>query len=85
MTNNDIPPLVAAVEAALGTKVRSLRYLPSPAAAVAALAAGASGGAQDTAEVAFDNLLDMDVAQSELRGMLRSSEVDLPSDDEPAG
>jgi hypothetical protein len=32
-----VPPLVTAVEAALGTKVLSLRYLPSPTAAAAAL------------------------------------------------
>lgn len=41
------PALVAAVEAVLGTKVLSLRYLPSPSAAAAALGARASHGAED--------------------------------------
>jgi len=41
------PALVAAVEAVLGTKVLSLRYLPSPSAAAAALGARTSEGAAD--------------------------------------
>jgi hypothetical protein len=85
VTDNEKPPLVTAVEAALGAKVLALRYLPSPSVAAAALAAGASGGAQDASEVAFNDRLDVDVAQSDLRRVLRPTEVDLPSDDEPAG
>jgi hypothetical protein len=38
VTDSQVPPLVVAVEAALGKKVRSLRYLPSPEAAARALA-----------------------------------------------
>ena len=69
------PPLVAAVEAALGTRVLTLRYLPSPTAA-------ASAGAQNAAEVALDDLGEMRVAQPDLGGVLGPAEVDLASDDE---
>jgi hypothetical protein len=36
VSSRSLPPLVAAVEAVLQTKVLSLRYLPSPTAAAAA-------------------------------------------------
>lgn len=41
MSEPSVPPIVAAVEAALGTRVLSLRYLPSPTAAAAAAAMAA--------------------------------------------
>jgi hypothetical protein len=80
------PPLVVAVEAALGAPVLSLRYLPSAAAARAALAVKAlpSGSPEDAAQVALDDLFDVRVAEPGVGGMLGSTQVDLPPHDEPA-
>lgn len=75
MSGQGKPLLVAAVEAALGTRVLALRYLPSPTAA-------ASAGAQNAAEVSLDDLGEVRVAQPDLGGVLRPAEVDLASDDE---
>jgi hypothetical protein len=75
-------PLVAAVEAALGTRVLALRYLPSPTAIAAALT-GESTGAQHAPEVALDDLGEVHVAQPDLGRVLGPAEVDLASDDEP--
>jgi hypothetical protein len=77
--------LVAAVEAALGTKVKGLRYLPSPTAAAAALANALLRSAEHAVEVALDDLLDVGVAQPGLGGMVGTTKVDLPPDDESAG
>jgi hypothetical protein len=77
VTANQKPPLVAAVEAALGTRVLALRYLPSPTAA-------ASAGAQDASQVALDDLGEVHVAQPDLGRVWGSPEVDLASDDEAA-
>ena len=75
MSASPKPPLVAAVEAALGTRVLALRYLPSTTEP-------ASAGAQHTAEVALDDLGEVHVAQPDLSGVLRPPEVDLAADDE---
>lgn len=69
------PPLVAAVEAALGTRVLALRYLPSPTA-------GASAGPQNAAQIALDDLGEVGVAQPDLGRVLGPAEVDLAPDDE---
>ncbi|MBV8981004.1 MAG: hypothetical protein JO086_08915 [Acidimicrobiia bacterium] len=75
MNESRKPPLVAAVEVALGTRVVALRYLPSPAAA-------SSASPQNAAQVALDDLGEVHVAQPDLGGVLRPSEVDLTPDDE---
>lgn len=80
------PPLVVAVEAALGAPVLSLRYLPSAAAARAALAVKALplGSPEDAAQVALDDFLDVHVAEPGVGGMLGSTQIDLPPHDESA-
>ena len=75
MSQSGKPPLVAAVEAALGTRVLALRYLPSPTAA-------ASASPQNAAEVPLDDFGEMGVAQPGLGRVLGSPEVDLTADDE---
>jgi len=80
VTPTQKPPLVMAVETALGTKVLSLRYLPSPAAAAAA--AKGSGSAEHAAEVALDDLGQVPVAQPDLGRVLGAPEIDLAPDDE---
>jgi hypothetical protein len=53
VTDSQTPPLVVAVEAALGKKVRSLRYLPSPEAAAQALSGTATNAEIDYLEATF--------------------------------
>ena len=82
MTQMDTPPLVAVVEAVLGTKVLALRYLPSPAASRHALARSGSGGRQLPSEVAYDHLLEVGVAEPSLGRVPGPAEVELTTDDE---